>query len=126
MSTTSVNPLSAGVQQLYNQGLLPSNLSPATLSKFSVNQINQLAKLSVANQDISALFQTASDSSALSTTATSNALLQEINPISTSNANTPDPLTTAVTNALLANGNAAASKFLPPVSTTGHNINVVG
>jgi hypothetical protein len=127
MSTSNVNSLSAGVQQLYNQGLLPSSLSTAAISKFTPNQINQLARLSVASQDINALFQTASDSTSLSTVATSNALIQEINPLSNSNANTPDPLTTAVDNALLTPGNNAASSFLPPTTTTtGSKINVLG
>jgi hypothetical protein len=128
MSTTSTSPLSAGVQQLYNQGVLPSGVSTTTLSKASTSQLNQLARLTVANQETSILFGSSSyaDSSALSTTATNNALLQEINPISSFSSSTSDPLTTAVDNALLSQGNTAASHFLPPPTTTGSKINVLG
>jgi len=128
MSTTSTSALSSGVQQLYNQGVLPSSVSTSTLSQASPSQLNTLARLNIANQQASVLFGSSAytDSAALSTVATSNALAQEVNPLSNSDNSTPDPLTAAVNNALEAQGNAAANQFLPPVTTTGSKINVLG
>ena len=126
MSSTSA--LSAGVQQLYNDGLIPSSLSTSTTQGASANQLNQIAGLTIASQESAALFGTGSDSASLSSTAT-NALLQEINPTNTSSttSSTTDPLTAAVNSALTAKLNAAVNQFEPSASTTtGSNINVVG
>jgi hypothetical protein len=125
MSSPSINTLSAGVQQLYNQGLLPSSLSTTALNNSSAGQLNQLANTSIATQETATLLGLNSDTSSLSSTAT-NALLQEINPTTTSSSNTTDPLTAAVDSSILAAGTAAADKFLPQSSTNGSQINVVG
>ena len=125
MSSPSINTLSAGVQQLYNQGLLPSSLSTTALNNSSAGQLNQLANTTIATQETATLLGLNSDTSSLSSTAT-NALLQEINPTTTSSSNTTDPLTAAVDSSILAAGTAAADKFLPQSSTNGSQINVVG
>ena len=125
MSSPSINTLSAGVQQLYNQGLLPSSLNTTALNNSSAGQLNQLANTSIATQETATLLGLNSDTSSLSSTAT-NALLQEINPTTTSSSNTTDPLTAAVDSSILAAGTAAADKFLPQSSTNGSQINVVG
>jgi hypothetical protein len=125
MSSPSVNTLSAGVQQLYNQGLLPSSLSTTALNHSSASQLNQLASNSISTQETATLLGLNSDSSSLSSTAT-NSLLQEINPTTTSSSTTTDPLTAAVDSSILAAGTAAADKFLPQSSTTGSQINVLG
>jgi hypothetical protein len=129
MSSSSTAALSAGVQQLYNDGLLPSSLNASTLNGTSSAQLNKMASSSIELQQINALFGTgtSSDSSSLSSTAT-NALLQEINPSpTTSTSSTLDPLTAAVDNALTSNINAAVNQFAPSSSTaTGSNINLLG
>jgi hypothetical protein len=125
MSSTS------GIQQLSNNGLLPSSLSQTVLNGASSRQLNQLAGSSVALQQAGSLlgFTTSSssgDSVTLSSTA-SNALLQEINPSTTKTASSStDPLTQAVNNELTSRLNAAVSKFLPQSSaTTGSQINLL-
>ncbi len=130
MSSTSASSLSAGVQQLCNDGLLPSSLASSTLNGASASQLNKIASSTIAGQEVSALLGTGSsstsDSASLSSAAT-NALLQEINPSSANNSSTTDPLTAAVDNALTSNINAAVNQFDPSSSTTnGSNINVVG
>ncbi len=128
MSNTSTSPLSAGVQQIYNAGLLPSSLSTSTLKGASASQLNKIASSTIASQEVSALLGGGGDSASLSSTAT-NALLQEINPSSTgsSSSSTTDPLTAAVENALTSSLNAAVKKFDAPSTTqTGSNINLVG
>jgi len=127
MSTTTTSPLSAGVQQLYNAGLLPSSLSSSTLNGASASQLNRIANSTIAGEEVSALLGGAGDSANLSSTAT-NALLQAINPSSTSStSSTFDLLTAAVDNALTSSLNAAVSKFASPNPTqTGSNVNVVG
>jgi hypothetical protein len=122
MSSTS------GVQQLQNDGLLPSTLSQGVLNKASSNQLNQLVNASVALQKVGALFGTGSsstDSATLSPTA-SNALLQEINP-SQASSSTTDPLTQAVNHELTYSLNAAVTQFLPQSSSSsGSQINLLG
>src|ERR1700722_17630307 len=98
MSTTPTSSLSAGVQQLYNDGLLPSGASASTLKGASASQLNKMAASSIALQEEGTLLGTgssSSDTASLSSTAT-NALLQEINPTSTSSSTSTDPLTAAV------------------------------
>jgi hypothetical protein len=126
MSTTSVSPLSAGVQQLYNQGLLPTSLSNSVLNGASASQLSQLANTAIASEQNAALFGYGSDSASLSSTA-SNALLQEINPSASSTTAGTDPLTQAVNNALTSNLDAAVNKFLPQsASTSSGQINLLG
>jgi len=129
MSSSPTAALSSGVQQLYNDGLLPSSLNASTLNKASATQLNTIVGSGLALQQVSVLLgggSSSSDSASLSSTAT-NALLQEINPSSTSTSTTTDPLTAAVDNALTASLNAAVNKFEPSSSTTnGSTINLVG
>lgn len=130
MSSTSTGSLSAGVQQLYNDGLLPSSLAASTLNGASAEQLSKIAGSTIAGQEVTALLGASTsntDSASLSSTAT-NALLQKINPTSnTSSSATTDSLTAAVDNALTSSLNAAVSKFASPTSTTsGSNIDVVG
>jgi hypothetical protein len=111
MSSISANPLSsAGTQQLYNQGLLPTSLSNSVLNNASSSDLSQLANTSIALQQTGTLLgftpTTSTDSVALSSAAT-------------------DPLTQAVTNALTSNLNQAVAQFLPQESTTGSQINLV-
>jgi hypothetical protein len=128
MSTASTGVLASGVQQLYNDGLLPASLNASTLNKASASQLNKIVSSTLSLQQVSTLLGTGiapSDSASLSSTAT-NALLQEINPSSTTSSTT-DPLTAAVDNALTSSLNAAVNKFEPASSnTTGSTINVVG
>lgn len=123
--STSVSPLSAGVQQLYDRGLLPVSLNNSILNGASSGELSQLANSAINSQENAAFFGYGSDNATLSSTA-SNALLQEINPSSTPTTG-PDPLTQAVNNALTSNLDAAVSKFLPQSSSnsTGQ-INVLG
>ena len=128
MSTTTT--LSAGVQQIYNAGLLPSSLSTSTLGGATSGQLNKIVASTIASEQVSALWGMGSnsDTAGLSSTA-ENALLQEINPTSTSSASssTTDPLTAAVDNALTSSLNAAVNKFASPTTdATGTNVNVVG
>ena len=119
MSTTSISPLSAGVQQLYNRGLLPTSLNNSVLTDASAGQLGQLANASIASQENARLLgygNASTDTATLSATA-SNALLQEINP-SPNAASGTDPLTQAVNNALTSNLNTAVSEFLPQNSST--------
>ena len=128
MSSSSVNPLSAGVQQLYNSGLLPTSLNNSVLNNAQAGQLSQLANSSVALQEVNSLFglgSTSTDSATLSSAA-SNALLQEINPASTSSSSATDLLTQAVDNALTSSVNAAVQKFLLPASNTSGQINLLG
>jgi len=127
MSTTNSSQLSAGVQQLYNAGLLPSSLSNSTLNAASASQLNKMASSTLASQEVSALLGGGGDSASLSSTAT-NALLQEINPSPTnSTTSTADLLTAAVNNEITSSLNAAVSRFASPGSTqNGSNVNVVG
>ncbi len=104
---SSVSSLSAGVQQLYNDGLLPSGVNPSTLNGASAAQLNKMASSSMALQEVGTLFGT--DTASLSSAASA-----------------PDPLTAAVDNLLTSSLNAAAKQFLPPSSTTtGSNINLL-
>jgi hypothetical protein len=116
-----------GVQQLQNDGLLPSTLDPSVLNQASPNQLNQLANSSIQLQQVNALFGTgssATDSVALSSTAT-NALLQEINP-SQGSSSVTDPLTQAVNNELTSSLDAAVNRFLPQDSAAnGSQINLL-
>jgi hypothetical protein len=114
MSSPGITTLSAGVQQLYNRGILPSNVGTSTLKNASTSQLNQLASTSVANQEIGTLLGFNNDTATLSSAAN--------NYLSNSN----DPLTSAVNESLLAPGTAAADKFLPQNSTTGSQLNVLG
>ncbi len=127
MSTTSISPLSAGVQQLYNQGLLPTSLNKSVLNGASASQLGQLANASIASQENATLLgygSSSTDTATLSATA-SNALLQEINPSSNAASGT-DPLTQAVNNALTSNLNTAVSEFLPQnFSTSSGQINLL-
>jgi hypothetical protein len=129
MSSSPTSSLSAGVQQLYNDGLLPSNLSTSTLKNASAGQLNKIAASSIASQEVNVLLgggSSVSDTASLSSTAT-NALLQEINPSSTTGSSTTDALTAAVNNALTSSLNAAVKKFAAPTSntTTGSQINLL-
>jgi hypothetical protein len=131
MSTSSVTPLSAGVQQLYNAGLLPSGVSNTVLNQASSSQLTQMADSSISVQEVNSLLglgSSSTDSSSLSPTA--SALIQEINPSATTSSTTSsaDPLTQAVNNQLTSTLNSAVSQFLPQSSssTTGTNVNVVG
>ena len=127
MSTSTTGALASGVQQLYNDGLLPSSLNASTLNKASASQLNSMVGSTLALQQVGALLgggSASSDSASLSSTAT-NALLQEIPSSSATSAT--DPLTAAVDNALTSNLNAAVNKFEPTSSgTTGSTINVLG
>jgi hypothetical protein len=127
MSSTTTTALSAGAQQLYNHGLLPSSLPNSVLNSSSSSELSKLADSSVALQETAALFGFSSnvDSADLSSTA-SNALLQEINPTSSSTSSATDPLTQAVNNELTSSLNAAVSKYLPQGGTTsGSQINLL-
>ena len=119
MSATNVSALSAGVQQLYSQGFLNQGLSTNVLKGASVSHCHRLANSTVANQESSTLLGLNSDSSNLSPFAT--------NYLANNNSSVTDPLTTALNEALLAPGNAAASKYLPQNSAnTGTQFSVVG
>ena len=125
MATASVNALSAGVQQLYKSGLLPTALKTVNLT---ARQLNALASSSISSQEVSQLFGSGiSDSVSLSSAAT-NALLQEINPSASATVAGGDPLSLAVSAALTSSVNAAAAKFLPQggVGSSGGGINLVG
>jgi hypothetical protein len=130
MSSPTTSPLSAGVQQLYNDGLLPSSLNASTLNGTSAGELNSIASSSLALQqagEILGFGSSARDTASLSSTAT-NALLQEINPSPTSSTSaSTDPLTAAVDNALTSTINAAVNQFAPPIpTTTGTQISVLG
>jgi hypothetical protein len=116
-----------GIQQLSNDGLLPSSFNQSLLANASTSQLNQIAGSSIALQEVGSLLGFASastDSASLSSTA-SNALLQEINPSVTTSSST-DPLTQAVNDELTASLNAASAKFLPQNSpATGSQINLL-
>jgi hypothetical protein len=121
--SSSTSALSAGLQPLYNEGLLPSSLQTATLNGASSGQLNQLANTSSALQEVGTLlgFGTSStDSATLSPTAADT--------LSNSSTSTStDPLTAAVDNALTYKINAAVDQFAPPSSvTTGSQINLLG
>lgn len=103
----STPALSAGLQQLYNNGLLPSNVSTTVLNSASPSQLNKLVSSSLAMQEASALLGSGSsftDTANLSSTAV-------------------DSLTQAVDNSLTANGDAAVAKFLPQTSATANTSN---
>jgi hypothetical protein len=110
MSSLSVSPLSAGTQQLYTQGLLPTTLPNSVLNNASSGDLSQLASTSIALEQTATLLgitpATTTDSVALSSAAT-------------------DPLTQAITNALTSNLNTAVAQFLPPEATTGSQINLL-
>jgi hypothetical protein len=94
--------LSAGLQQLYNNGLLPSNLSTSVLNGATPIQLNSLVKSTLASQEASTLFGSGSsstDTANLSSTAV-------------------DSLTQAVDNSLSASGDSAAAKYLPNSSAS--------
>ena len=113
MSATGVSALSAGVQQLYDRGFLPSGVSTNTIKSSSATQLNELAATTVASQEAAVLLGSgnlSTDSASLSTTAQSAA----------------DALTTAVNNQLTANLNAAVSQFLPKSGSIAGSINVLG
>ena len=126
MSTSTTSPLSGGVQQLYKDGLLPSNLSASTLNSASASQLNKIAGSAIALQEVGTILgfgsgTTATDSATLSPTA-ANSLLS--NSIATST------LTAAVDNALTYKINAAVNQFDQTNSSTssasGSQINVLG
>jgi hypothetical protein len=124
-STTSALP--SGIEQLYDSGLLPSNLSQETLNTASGSQLNQIAGATVALQQVSALLGNAgsSDSVTLSPEALNSLLLPGNS--AQDNSVSGDYFTQAVNNALTNNINSAVNTFLPPSTThTGTNINVVG
>jgi hypothetical protein len=126
MSSTTTTALSAGAQQLFDHGLLPSSVPNSVLNSSSSTELSKLADSSIALQETAALFgfSSNSDSATLSSTA-SNALLQEINPTSSSTSAT-DPLTQAVNNELTSSLNAAVNKYLPQGGTTsGSQINLL-
>ena len=50
--------LSSNLQVLYNQGLLPSNVSSSTLSTASAPQLNKMATASVSLEVVQGLFST--------------------------------------------------------------------
>jgi len=124
MSSTS------GIQQLSNDGLLPSGVSQSVLNGASAGQLSQMVDSSIALQQVGALLgfgnsSSSGDTAALSSAA-SNALLQEINPSTTTSSSTTDPLTQAVNNQLTSSLNAAVSQFLPQTpATTGSQINLL-
>ena len=94
--------LSAGLQQLYNRGLLPSNVSTSVLNSASPTQLNKLVSSSLATQEAGTLLgfgSSSTDNAYLSSTAT-------------------DSLTQAVDNALSNPGNAAVAEFLPSSSAS--------
>ncbi len=113
MSTSINPPLSNGVQDLYNAGLLPSTVGLQVLNGASGAtslQVTKLASSTLALQEAAALFSpstsTTSDTATLSTTAN-------------------DALNQAVSNELTAAGNAAASKFLPAATPASTPISVL-
>jgi len=129
MSTSTTSPLSGGVQQLYKDGLLPSNLSASTLNSASASQLNKIAGSAIALQEVGTILgfgsgTTATDSATLSPTA-ANSLLSNSSATSTT-----DPLTAAVDNALTYKINAAVNQFDQTNSSTssasGSQINVLG
>jgi hypothetical protein len=120
MSSPNVSSLSAGVQQLYNQGLLSNGLSTGALQSATTGQLNQLATSSIAGQETATLLGLNSDTSALSSTAT-NYLTA-----STAANTTTDALTAAVDASILAPGTTAANQYLPQAVTNGSKINVLG
>jgi hypothetical protein len=124
-STTSALP--SGLDQLYNAGLLPNNLSQQTLSNATTSQLNQITTAAVALQQVGALLgnPSSSDSAFLSPEALNSLLLPGNSSQDTSGSG--DYFTQAVNNALTNNINSAVNTFLPastPVS--GTNVNVVG
>ena len=124
---SAITALPSGIQQLYDSGLLPSNLSQSTLSSASGSQLNQIANANTALQQIDALLgnTSSSDSVFLSPDAL-NSLLLPGNSSQDSNTSA-DFFTQAVNNALTNNINSAVNTFLPPSTTpTGTKINVVG
>ncbi len=126
MSTSNVNALSAGIQQLYSSGLLPSNLNTNVLSGSTPGQIGQLANAAVASQQAAVLLGYGTSDSASLSSAANNALLQQTDPLfQASVASANSALTEAVDNALTANSNAAAEKFLPQSNSTGTEINLL-
>jgi hypothetical protein len=127
MSSSSVT-LSAGLQQVYNSGLLPSGLNTSILKSSSASQLNQLASTAVSLQQIGVLLgygSSSSDSATLSSAA-NNSLALEGDLQSTTSATGTDPLTVAVNNALTSSLNAAADKFLPQNNSAGSSINLLG
>jgi hypothetical protein len=110
MSSISVNPLSAGTQQLYDKGLIPTSLPNSVLNNASSGALSRLANTSIALQQTATL---------LGITPTANT-----DSVALSSATT-DSLTQAVTNALTSNLNQAAAQFLPQESTKGSQINLV-
>jgi hypothetical protein len=112
MSSSTTSALSAGVQQLYNAGLLPSHVNASTLNSASSSQINKMTGSAIALQEVSALFGLG-DSVSLSPTA--------------SVASNTDPLAAAVDNALTSQINAAVNQFAPSATspTTGSLINLL-
>jgi hypothetical protein len=126
MSTSSVNTLSAGIQKLYSSGLLPSNLNTNVLSSSTPDQISQLANAAVSSQQTAVLLGYGSADSVTLSSAANNSLLQQTDPLfQASLASSSDLLTEALDNALTANGNAAAEKFLPQSNPIGTSINLL-
>jgi hypothetical protein len=117
MSSSTTSALSAGVQQLYNAGLLPSHVSDSTLNRASSSQINKMTGSAIALQEVGELFgiggSSATDSVSLSSTASASS--------------GADPLTAAVDHALTSQINAAVNQFAPSTSapTTGSLINLL-
>ena len=123
MSLTNTSSLAAGVQQLYNDGLLPSSLNISTLNSASTGQLNSIAGSTIALQELGVILGSSSSSSTDSvslSSAASVALLQE----STSSGSSTDLLTAAVNNALTSRLDAAVDKFSP--SSSGGTVNLLG
>ena len=113
--SSPVSSLSAGVQTLYNKGLLPSNVNTSVLSGSTPTQLNQLVGSSVELQEVGTLLGTSSSSSSSSSTDSA-----------TLSSTATDALTEAVNNELTANLTAAANKFLPQsTSSSGSQINLL-
>ncbi len=99
MSTTP-SALSAGLQALYNSGLLPSNLTQADLQNASPAQLTQLSITNAEAQASAALFggsgSTSGDSVALSPDVESMLLGTANSAAGTTNAGATDPILEAL------------------------------
>jgi hypothetical protein len=125
MSSSNVNALSTGLQQLYNSGLLPSSLNNNALNSSSPARLNQLASSAIALQQANTLLGYGADSASLSSAA-NRTLLEQTDPsFQASVASANDPLTEAVDNALTASVNAAVDQFLPQTKSSGTAINLL-
>jgi len=109
--STSPSSLSAGLQALYNDGLLPSNLTPAELQNASPTQLTQLS-ISNAEAEASAAMFGASESSSedsvgLSPNVEAMLLGSANSPAGTTSSVSTDPILEALATSQLNSSDAA-------------------